>query len=182
MNLVERVKAILLAPKTEWPVIEREPGDPAYLFANYVAVMAAIPAVCGLIGAVLAGLPVGTAILAAIVRYVLTFAFVYVMALIIDALAPTFGSQKNFANALKLAAYTPTAYWVAGVFLLIPPLRILTALAGLYGLYLLWTGLPPLMKAPEDKAIAYTVVIVVASVVVGIIIAVILAALIGVSL
>ncbi len=181
MNLVERVKAILLAPKTEWPVIEREPGDPAYLFANYVAVMAAIPAVCGLIGAVLAGLPVGTAILAAIVRYVLAFAFVYVMALIIDALAPTFGSQKNFANALKLAAYTPTAYWVAGVFLLIPPLRILTALAGLYGFYLLWTGLPPLMKVPEDKAIGYTAVIVVAGIVVGFVVAVILAALIGVS-
>jgi hypothetical protein len=151
------------------------------LFANYVAVMAAIPAVCGLIGAVLAGLPVGTAILAAIVRYVLAFAFVYVMALIIDALAPTFGSQKNFANALKLAAYTPTAYWVAGVFLLIPPLRILTALAGLYGFYLLWTGLPPLMKVPEDKAIGYTAVIVVAGIVVGFVVAVILAALIGVS-
>jgi Yip1 domain len=182
MNLVERVKAILLAPKTEWPVIEREPGDPAYLFANYVAILAAIPAVCGLIGGVIAGLPVGAAIVAAIVRYALTFAFVYIIALIVDALAPTFGSQKNFANALRLAAYTPTAYWVAGVFLLIPALRILTALAGLYGFYLLWTGLPPLMKVPEDKAIGYTAAVVVAGIVVGIVITVVLAALIGVSL
>src|ERR1700674_160875 len=148
MNLVERVKAILLTPKTEWSVIEREPGDVAYLFTNYVAILAAIPAVCSFIGAVLIGIPIVPALIGAIVGYALTFVGVYVMALIIDVLAPTFGAQKNAANALKLSSYTPTPYWVAGVFLLIPGLRVLTAIAGLYGLYLLWVGLPPLMKSP----------------------------------
>ena len=45
MNLVERIKGILLQPKSEWPAIEREPGDAGYLFPNYVAIVAAIPAV-----------------------------------------------------------------------------------------------------------------------------------------
>lgn len=177
MNLVERVKAILLTPKTEWPVIEREPGDVAYLFTNYVAILAAIPAVCGFIGAVLIGAPIGAALIGAIVRYAFTFVGVYVMALIIDALAPTFGAQKNTANALKLASYTPTAYWVAGVFLLIPRLRILTAIAGLYGLYLLWVGLQPLMKSPEDKSLIYLGAIIVVAIVIAIVIGVIVGAL-----
>jgi hypothetical protein len=43
MNLVERIKGILLQPKSEWQTIEREPGDAGYLFPNYVAIVAAIP-------------------------------------------------------------------------------------------------------------------------------------------
>jgi hypothetical protein len=73
---------------------------------------------------------------------------VYVMALIIDALAPTFQGQKNHPNALKLAVYSMTPAWLAGVFSLIPGLRPLSIL-GLYGLYLLRVGLPPLMKVPQ---------------------------------
>ncbi len=96
--------------------------------------------------------------------YVLTLVGVYVLALIIDALAPTFNGQKNQIQALKVAAYSSTASWVAGVFALVPGLRILTIL-GLYSLYLLYTGLPVLMKAPQDKAMGYTAVVIVAAIV-----------------
>jgi len=155
MDLIERVKAILVAPKTEWPVIAREPGDMAPLFANYVAPLAAIPAICGLIGWVLVGLPLGTGMLITLVRYVLSFVAVYLVALMIDALAPTFDGTKNFDNALKLSVYSATPFWLAGVFLLIPGLGFLRIL-GLYGVYLLWLGVPPLMRAPEQKSLAYT--------------------------
>jgi Yip1 domain len=181
MDLVERVKAILLTPKTEWPVIAREPGDVAYLFKNYVAILAAIPAVCGLIGAVIAGAPIGAALLLAILRYLLTFVIVYVVALIVDALAPTFGSQKSMDNALKLTVYSATPVWVAGIFLLIPSLSFLTFIASLYGLYLMWLGLPPLMKTPEDKSVLYVVAVFVALIVVSLIIGAIMA-LIGLRL
>jgi hypothetical protein len=162
MDIVARVKAILLTPKSEWLVIEGESGDPAYLFTNYVAILAAIPAVCGFIGTSIIGIgmPGGatfrvgivSGIASAIVHYLLAFAMVYVLGLIIDALAPTFNGQKNQPNALKLAVYSMTPAWLAGVFSLIPGLRILGIL-GLYALYLLWVGLPLLMKAPEDKSI-----------------------------
>ena len=178
MDLVERVKAIVLTPKSEWLAIEREPGDPAYLFANYVAILAAIPAVCSFIGTSIIGISlpiVGTVrvgivsgIAAAIVRYLLAFALVYAVGLIIDALAPTFSAQKNQPNAMKLAVYSMTPAWLAGIFLLIPGLRILTVL-GLYGLYLLWVGLPPLMKAPEDKAIGYTAAVAICAVVISVV-------------
>ncbi len=134
MNLFERVKAILLNPRAEWSIIEREPGDVAYLFMNYVAILAAIPAVCGFIGTSLIGIslpglgtvrvPIVTGLVGAVVGYLLTFAMVYIVALLADLLAPTFQGQKNSENALKLVVYSYTPAWLAGVFLLIPSSRL----------------------------------------------------------
>src|SRR6516164_24250 len=171
MDIVERVKAILLTPKSEWLVIERESGDPAFLFTNYVAILAAIPAVCGFIGMSLIGVGgIGAGLVSAIVSYLLAFVTVYVLGLIIDALAPTFDAQKNPANALKLAVYSMTPGWIAGIFLLIPLLGILTFIIGLYGFYLLWVGLPPLMKSPEEKSVVYTAAIVICAIIISFVI------------
>jgi hypothetical protein len=179
MNLVERVKAILVTPKTEWQVIARAPGDLRMLFTSYVAILAAIPAICGLVGWVLVGAPLLTGIMITLVRYVLSFVSVYLVALIIDALSPTFEGAKNFDNALKLSVYSATPFWLAGVFLLIPGLGILRIL-GLYGVYLLWLGIPPLMRAPEEKSTAYTGAIVGCLIVIAVIAAV-AAGLLGMS-
>jgi hypothetical protein len=178
MNLVARVQAILLNPKTEWPVIEREPGDVGFLFINYVAILAAIPAVCGFVGLSIVGVGgyragLFSGLLVAIVGYILAFVGVFVMALIIDALAPSFNGQKNFNNALKLMVYSYTAAWLGGVFSLIPAIAILGALCGLYSLYLLYLGIPVLMKSPDDKSLVYTVVAVVCAIVVSIVIGVV---------
>ena len=181
MNVVERAKAIILTPKTEWPVIANDPGDPGYLFTNYVAILAAIPAVASFIGTSLIGVgsyrvPVVTGLFNAIVTYVLSFVIVYVLAFIIDALAPTFGGQKSFANALKLAVYSYTPAWLAGIFFLIPVLSFL-AILSLYGLYLVWTGIPTLMKAPQERSTAYTAAIVVSAIVITVVLGLLQAAL-----
>ena len=170
MNLVERVKAILLQQKSEWPVIEREPGDFGYLFSNYVAIVAAIPPVCSFIGTSIIGfgpmrLGLFTGLLHAVVVYVLTLVGVFVAAYVIDFLAGYFDGQKNLDNAMKVSAYAPTAAWVVGVFNLIPALSIL-AILGLYSLYLLHTGIAALMKPPESKALVYTIAVVVCVVVI----------------
>ena len=177
MNLVERVKNILLTPKTEWSVIDGEPGDTSYLFKNYVAILAAIPAVCGFIGASIIGAAGYLSgffggLMSAIISYILAFVGVYVMALIIDALAPSFGGRKDFASAMKLVVYSSTAAWVAGIFSLIPALAILGIL-GLYSLYLLYLGIPVLMKSPAEKSLVYTIVAIVCAIVVWIAIAMI---------
>jgi hypothetical protein len=170
MDLVERVKAILLTPKSEWLVIERESGDPVYLFVNYVAILAAIPAVCGFIGFSLFGpVGIGAGLVSAIIQYLLAFVMAYALGLIIDALAPTFAAQKNPQNSLKLAVYSMTPGWLAGIFLLIPALSFLGIL-GLYGFYLLWVGLPPLMKSSEEKAIGYTAAIAICAIIIFIVI------------
>jgi len=183
MNLVDRVKAILLQPKSEWPVIEREPGDTGYLFTNYVCIVAAIPPVCAFIGTSLIGMgPYRIGIFAglvhAVIMYVLTLVGVFVMAYVIDFLAGTFGGQRNLANAMKVSAYAPTAAWVVGVFDLIPALAILGVL-GLYSLYLLHTGITALMKPPESKALVYTIAAVVCVIVIWFVILAIPASIIG---
>ncbi len=102
-------------------------------------------------------------------QYVLGLAGVFLLGLVIEALAPTFGGTKDRLQAMKVAVYSSTAAWVAGIFGIFPPLAILS-LVGLYGLYLLYLGLPKLMKAPQEKALAYTAVSVVAYIVIFIVV------------
>jgi hypothetical protein len=177
-QLIERVKAILLTPQTEWPVIAREPGDVSALFTHYVAILALIPALAGFIGMSLVGsyVPFFRGLVSAAFGYVITFVVVYIVAMIVDALAPTFDAQKNFPNALKLTVYSYTPGWLAGIFLLIPGLSFLSIL-GLYGLYLMWLGLPPLMQAPRDKALPYAAAVVVSAVILAIVLGAIQAAI-----
>jgi hypothetical protein len=162
VTLGGRVKAILLAPATEWIEIERESETPGRLFVRYVAVLAAIPALARFVGSSLIGgyTPIVPGLIGAIGSYVFALALVVVTALIVDALAPTFDAQKNFRNAFKLAAYSFTPVWIAGAFLLVPGLNFL-AILGLYGLYLLWVGLPLLLGVPREKAFPYAAVVVV---------------------
>ena len=160
-NRVERVKGILVTPQAEWAVIAREPDDTAALFTQYVAILALVPALAGFIGGSLIGgyKSIASGLLGAIVGYVLAFVVVFIVALIVDALAPTFGAQKNFPNALKLTVYSYTPAWLAGIFYLIPGLSFL-AILGLYGFYLLWLGLPPLMRTPREQALIYAAAVV----------------------
>lgn len=180
MNLVDRVKNILLQPKAEWETISNETTPTAELYKGYIMPLAAIGPVASVIGLSLVGisLPFGgtvrmsiaTAITQGIIGFVLSMAAVYVVALIIDALAPNFGGEKNMAQALKVAAYSSTPSWVAGILMLVPALGTLALIAALYGLYLLYLGLPTLMKAPQDKALGYAALVVVGAIVVGIVV------------
>jgi hypothetical protein len=185
MNLVERVKNILMQPKSEWLVIEREPGDAGYLFPNYVMILAAIPVVCSFIRGVIFGygpfhIGVVSGLLQAIVIYLLMLAGVFVFAYVIDFLAEKFGGRQNFPNALKVSAYAATPGLLVGIFDLIPFLGILKLL-GLYGLYLLYTGILALMKPAADKAIIYTIAVVVCLVVFYLVAALVLGTVVGVG-
>lgn len=161
-------------------MIDAEPATVASIYTGYVMILAAIPAVCGAIGLGLLGFSIGTVIRMAVVRYIAALVGVYVLALIIDALAPNFGGQKDQLRAVKVAAYSATASWVVGVVLLVPALSIL-GLLGLYSLYLLYTGLPVLMKAPAERAPGYTAIVILAAIVVFVVIGVLTSSLTGVG-
>ena len=175
MNLVNRAKSILISPNTEWDVIHSEATSTSELISGYAVILAAIPAVAGFLGYYLIGislgafgnirLPIGTAITWAALTYVLSLVSVYVLGLIIDALAPSFGSTKDFISSLKIAVYSYTAVWVAGIFHLIPSLSILAALAGIYSLFLLYLGLKKVKATPDDKLIGYFIVTIVVALV-----------------
>lgn len=174
MNLVQRVQDILLKPKDTWPVIAIEPGDAATLYKDYLIYLALVPAVAGFIGMSLFGIgafgfsmrvPIVSGLISMVVGYVLSLVAVFVLGLIANVLAPTFGGTKDSVGALKLVAYGSTAGFLGGVFSLVPQLSILGLLASLYSIYLIFTGLPVLMKCPQEKAVPYTAVLIVCGVV-----------------
>jgi hypothetical protein len=169
MALVDRAKNILLNPRSEWQVIDGEQTTIGDLFRGYAVPLALIPAVCSLIGFAWLGVfhySMAGLVVSAFVRYVLALVGVYVLGLVIDALAPNFGGIKNPVQAMKVAVYSSTASWVGGIFLLVPILGILGLLLALYGLYLLWLGLPVLMRSPADRATGYTIVVIVVMIVI----------------
>ena len=182
-GLLDRVKAILLAPGAEWLRIDAESSTITDIYKSHVIPLAAIGPVASFIGgqafghgafgisfkpSLMAGLG------SMIVSYVLALFGIFICALVIDALAPQFGATKNRVAAFKVAAYGATAAWVAGIFGILPAVGMLSIL-GLYSLYLIYTGLPVLMKAPQDKAVGYTAVVIVAMIVIGFIIGLITA-------
>ena len=189
--LIARVKAILTKPKAEWPAIDAEPATVKSLYTGYACILAAIPAVATLLGGQVFGHgafgvtyrpPMIGSIVTAVVSYGLSLGMVYVLALIIDGLAPSFDGSKDRLKALKVAVYASTAGWVAGVFMLLPALAVLGILGGLYSLYLLYLGLPVLMKAPQAKALGYTAVTVIVAIVLSIAVSAVAAAVCGLAL
>lgn len=188
----DRVKGILTTPKTEWPTAATESATIGSLYTSYIAIVAALPIIAGFIKGSLLGssmfgvtvrTPIGLGITAMLLHYALTLALAYVMALIINGLAPTFGGQKDMVQALKTVAYAWTASWVASIAVIVPWLGWLIALAGaVYGIYLLYVGLPHTMKCPADRAGGYTALSVVIAIALSWIIGLIMAGLIGTAM
>jgi hypothetical protein len=168
-SLIARASAILTKPAETWDVIDAETTQIPDIYKAYVLPLAAIPAVCGAIGLVALGgvsifgvhlRPSFTGVISEmVVSYVLTLVGVYVLALVIDQLAPQFGAARGRTQAFKLAAYSGTALWVAGVFRLLPGIGgVSMVLGGLYTAYLMYLGLPKLMRVEGDRTVPYLAV------------------------
>lgn len=177
--LVQRLTDILLRPRETWMQIDAEDGSPASIYRDYLVFLAAIPAVAGFIGYSLIGVgafgisvrvPVVQGLVSMVVGYVLSLAMVYVLALIANMLAPRFAGHADLCSAFKLVAYGSTAGMLGGIFSLLPSLAMLGLVAALYSVYLVYTGIPVLMKAPQEKAVGYTAALVVCGILAGIVV------------
>jgi hypothetical protein len=164
VNLIERVKSILLSPKEEWPRIAAETATVQSLYVGYIMILAAIGPIAMLVAfsALGLGFGLGTGVFA----YIHSLIGVAILALIVDVLAPSFGGTKDYIAAMKLVAYSFTAVWIAQIALLIPVVGMLVVLVGLiYGFYLFFLGAPVLKKSTPDKAVPLTIVVVVSAIV-----------------
>jgi hypothetical protein len=163
-QLLARVRDMLFRPERTWDAVEAEPSSPGEIYRGHVMPLAALKAVCTLLGVlVFHGFQVASvrihqsavgSALEAVVGFILTLALVFVVALIVEVLSPLFGGIRNRTQALKLVAYSGTPFWVAGVLALYPSLALPAAVVGgLYSLYALNVGLPKLMKVDEDRSL-----------------------------
>ena len=187
-NLVQRVINILTKPKEEWLVIAGEQPNTMKLIGGYALILALVPALSafikyGIIGFSYMGYTsrsITSGIQTGLVQLLSAVIGVYLLAWVIDMLAPSFGSQKNFGRSLQLAVYASTPQWVAGILLLLSTtLSMLIMLFGLYAIYLLAIGIPVLKNTPKDKVVGYVALIIVAMIVIGLVLGLVLAAILG---
>lgn len=184
MNIYQRAKNLLLAPAKEWQSIDEEDVNSSHVL-TYLLVLALIPAVAGFIGMGFIGLNVfgihsgsiGWGFRHAISTYLGIVGGAYISAFVIDFLADKFQATSSFNVAFKVVAYSYTPMCVAGVLYLIPSLSFLVPLAGLYGLYILYTGMKPMLKVPEDKMMGYFIVCLLSMIVVSMVVGAILVAI-----
>lgn len=191
MDLKTRATNILTKPAVEWPVIAAESTTPTDLITGYAAPLSAIPAICAFIGMSIVGISLplmGTVrtgmmsgLSGAVVRFVLGLVAVYVSAVIIEKLAPTFQSKGDTTQAMKLVVFASTPIWIAGVLQIIPALGVLVILAALYAVYLFYLGLPPVMHTPADKVIPYMVVAAIVIFVINFCFGIVVAAVTGIG-
>lgn len=162
MNLIERVKNILITPKTEWEVINNETATIGSMFTGYVLPLSIVSAIGPILsGFLFAGkyMSMGFTIATAVVGLVVSLVLFYVTVLIFDALAPSFGSEKNQGKSAQTVAYSYTPSYIAGLLSFIPVLGwILPFAAWAYGVYIMYLGLGPIKKTPEDKKVIYLLV------------------------
>jgi len=178
-----RARNLLLSPRQEWAAINAEFTNTGTIYRTYVVGMAAIGPICATAGSVVFGvrstlfgtyeMSILDALTSGVLGYGLNLLGVYVLALVIDALATTFGGQQNPVQAFKVAAYGSTPYWVGGAFAILPKLAPLGILLAMYSVRLFAVGLPLVMKTPGDKAASYSLATMVAGLLVALFSAVI---------
>jgi hypothetical protein len=182
MALIDRAKNMLLSPKTEWAAVASEEADPMKVFMGYAVPWILIDAICAFVGhAFIWGAGhYGTSAMSwgmyfAVTAIVTQLISMWIAAMVVNALAPNFGSQKDMGRAMQTIVYGSTASFVGGVLAIVPFIGWLGSLFGLYGIYLIYLGLPHTMKTPQDKVVLYMIVSVVALIVLWMIIGALLA-------
>ena len=177
-RLIGRVRGLLVTPRREWQVIAAENTSVGALYREHVLWLAALPAVCGFVRGSIIGyaspafvtarIGVANGISRMIFGYLITLAIVYLMGIVVDALAPKFGAQRNAIQSFKTVAYAFTAFWVSSLGELLPVISplILTVGAG-YSIWHLFTGLRHAMKVPRRRALTYTAIVVLSAVLIS---------------
>ncbi len=181
MALIDRAKNMILTPKTEWAAVAAEEADAMKVFTSYAVPWIIIDAVCAFVGHafVWGGHYPGAAMTwgayFAVMALITQGVSVWVTAMVVNALAPSFASEKNMGRAMQTVAYGSTASYVGGILTIVPFIGWLGSLFGLYGIYLIYLGLPHTMKTPQEKVVVYMIVTVVALIVLWMILGAILA-------
>jgi ABC-type multidrug transport system permease subunit len=193
MSIVSRVKGILFKPSEEWEIIANEQTTVAGLFTGYAAILALIPAIIGVLAALLLGslianyaggaigaLSTSALIMQQVLGYFLGLALVFGMGFLVSAISPGFNGKQDLVQSTKLIVYAGTSTWVSALFLIIPVLGILLYLAGLaYSVYLIYLGVRPLLGVPQEKVMGMTVVTVLAYIIAAVVMYLVLQSLGG---
>lgn len=174
MALFDRAKNMITSPKTEWAAISAEEPNAGTIVTGYALPLILISAAAAFVGYGLIGYSmlgfrvtgVSWGLYYAVTQILFGLAGIYITSYVVTALAPSFNSEKNSGRAMQLVVYSMTPVWVGGILSIYPALAWIGMLFGLYGLYLIYIGLPHTMKTPPEKVAIYMIVTILVLVVV----------------
>ncbi len=164
-GLISRMVNMILKPKTEWVNVYQE--QPFMVRSwSYALMLLLIPAISnfmayGFIGVKISGLTIKSPILGlqeGLMTFICGILSIYATALVVYFLAPGFNSEKKFGRALQLVVYSMTPFWVAGIMFLVPGIQPIVYMTGIYVFYLMFKGLPVLLRIPGKKITGYLTV------------------------
>lgn len=171
--ILSRAYGLLREPAKEWEQIKAEETTIPNIMLGYVAPLAAIPPICDLIGQSLFNHAlqgdIGQAIIRAVVTWIVSIGLVFFLGVLVNVVADNFEADKDELAAQKIAAYSLTPSFLSGVFSLWPPLWWLSLFALAAMVYLMYRGLPILMRAPKETATGYVATVTIAAMVGGIV-------------
>ena len=174
--LAKNPAAFMNANKDQDPTLNQ-------LMIYYIVPLALIPFVATLIGdlwyyGAFLRFSYGYGVLSAILGLIFNIIMVYVVGFITWKLAPSFGTNTTQIRALVLTAYAFTPYFLISALDIIPPIAFITLLGTLYGLYIVYLGLPILLNTPKDREITFIIVLIIVLFVVAVIIGAITGAIV----
>ena len=101
---------------------------------------------------------IGYAFALAIITYILSIIGIVVFGFILNALAKNFKTKENKMQAMKLVSYAATPWLLLGILNIFPGFGFISLVGGLYGLYILYLGIPILMGTPKEQQMPYFIV------------------------
>lgn len=184
MNIIDRARNIIRQPMQEWPVISGEADTARNTIFRYAIPLILIGTIATFLGIAIIGIKIpfvggrihslDWALHQAIMRFLGDILGIIVAGYVIDMLAPSFKSEKELSRSIRLVVFAYTPYWLCGVFNLLPFLGLLVLVGAIYGLVLLYMGLPIMKNTPEEQRVAYFIVSLLVIIAVYVVVAILL--------
>ncbi len=166
--ILKHVLGILTQPEKEWANIRDEKCTVGSCYLNHVILLAAIPPICAYIGATHIGWKFGagatvkltadSGLMLGISFYAALLIAIFIMGKAIHWMGQTFDAKAPLEKCVVVAAYTATPLFISGLIALYPVLWLdmLVGLAALsYTVYLLYMGLPIVMKISKEQGFLF---------------------------
>lgn len=184
MDLKTRAINMCTKPAAEWQVVAAESQTVAGLIQGYAAPLSAIGVIASFLALSVFSSLIGGSIVMLFMRLVVGWLLglvgLYLCAIVVEKLAPSFQSSGDIVQALKMVVFASTPMWLAGVFNIVPLLSIpIILIAALYSIYVFYLGLTPVMKTPTAQVVPYMAVSAIVMIVISVVFGMVSAALFG---
>lgn len=165
----QHIWGMVYHPKQEWDSIREEQYSISYLYTHHLCWLAAIPALSMFIGTTQMGwsisggdyvkLSVESALPIAIAFYFALLVGVGAMAYSVYWMEKTYGSDASLDRCMVLTTFTATPLFMSGLAALLPILwfDVFVGMGAVaYTVYLLYVGVPIVMRIPEERGFLFS--------------------------